>query len=29
VVPTYDRSGLIERAIGTLKHALLLEMIIV
>ncbi len=29
VVPTYDRSGLIERAIDTLKHELLLEMIIV
>jgi Cu(I)/Ag(I) efflux system membrane protein CusA/SilA len=29
VVPTYDRSGLIERAIQTLKHELLVEMIIV
>lgn len=29
VVPTYDRSGLIEQAIDTLKHELLLEMIIV
>jgi len=29
IVTTYDRSGLIERAIGTLKHELTLEMIIV
>jgi Cu(I)/Ag(I) efflux system membrane protein CusA/SilA len=29
IVPTYDRSGLIERAIQTLKHELLVEMIIV
>ncbi|HEY5957993.1 MAG TPA: efflux RND transporter permease subunit, partial [Polyangiaceae bacterium] len=29
IVPTYDRSGLIERAIGTLKHELAIEMIIV
>src|SRR3954467_5224388 len=29
VVPTYDRSELIEHAIGTLRHELLLEMIIV
>ncbi|MDP2657694.1 MAG: efflux RND transporter permease subunit, partial [Candidatus Deferrimicrobium sp.] len=28
-VPTYDRSDLIHRAIGTLKHELILEMIIV
>jgi Cu(I)/Ag(I) efflux system membrane protein CusA/SilA len=29
IVATYDRSGLIERAIATLKHELLLEMVIV
>jgi Cu(I)/Ag(I) efflux system membrane protein CusA/SilA len=29
VVPTYDRSGLIERAIDTLKHELAVEMFIV
>jgi Cu(I)/Ag(I) efflux system membrane protein CusA/SilA len=29
VVPTYDRSGLIERAMGTLKSALIEEMIVV
>jgi copper/silver efflux system protein len=29
VVPTYDRSGLIERAVHTLKHKLLEEMIVV
>ena len=29
VVTTYDRSNLIERAIGTLKHELVIEMIIV
>ena len=29
IVTTYDRSGLIQRAIDTLKHELLLEMIIV
>jgi len=29
IVPTYDRSGLIERAIHTLKHELMVEMIIV
>ena len=29
VVPTYDRSGLIHRAIDTLKHELMIEMIIV
>ncbi len=29
IVPTYDRSGLIHRAIGTLEHELLIEMIIV
>jgi Cu(I)/Ag(I) efflux system membrane protein CusA/SilA len=29
IVPTYDRSGLIERAIGTLEHELTIEMIIV
>src|SRR6185437_1435168 len=29
IVPTYDRSGLIERAIGTLKHALAEEMTVV
>jgi Cu(I)/Ag(I) efflux system membrane protein CusA/SilA len=29
VVPTYDRSGLIQRAIDTLKHELAVEMIIV
>jgi len=29
IVPTYDRSGLIERAIHTLKHELVIEMIIV
>jgi Cu(I)/Ag(I) efflux system membrane protein CusA/SilA len=29
VVPTYDRSGLIERAIETLKHELAVEMLIV
>ncbi len=29
VVPTYDRSGLIERAIDTLKHELIVEMLIV
>jgi len=28
-VPTYDRSDLIHRAIGTLKHELILEMVIV
>ncbi|MEO7327958.1 MAG: efflux RND transporter permease subunit, partial [Minicystis sp.] len=29
IVPTYDRSGLIERSIDTLKHALTEEMIVV
>jgi Cu(I)/Ag(I) efflux system membrane protein CusA/SilA len=29
IVPTYDRSGLIERAINTLKHELAIEMVIV
>ncbi len=29
IVPTYDRSGLIHRAIGTLTHELAIEMIIV
>jgi Cu(I)/Ag(I) efflux system membrane protein CusA/SilA len=29
IVPTYDRSGLIERAINTLKHELAIEMLIV
>ncbi|MGC4068512.1 MAG: efflux RND transporter permease subunit [Polyangiaceae bacterium] len=29
IVPTYDRSGLIERAIATLKHELVIEMLIV
>jgi len=29
VVPTYDRSGLIQRAIDTLKHELAIEMLIV
>lgn len=29
IVPTYDRSGLIERSIDTLKHALAEEMIVV
>jgi Cu(I)/Ag(I) efflux system membrane protein CusA/SilA len=29
IVPTYDRSGLIERAIATLKHELVIEMVIV
>jgi copper/silver efflux system protein len=29
IVPTYDRSGLIERAIDTLKHELAIEMLIV
>jgi Cu(I)/Ag(I) efflux system membrane protein CusA/SilA len=29
VIPTYDRSGLIERAIATLKHELVIEMLIV
>jgi Cu(I)/Ag(I) efflux system membrane protein CusA/SilA len=29
VVPTYDRSDLITRALGTLKHELLIEMILV
>lgn len=29
IIPTYDRSGLIERAINTLKHELIVEMIIV
>jgi copper/silver efflux system protein len=29
VVPTYDRSGLIERAIDTLKHELTIEMLVV
>jgi copper/silver efflux system protein len=29
IVPTYDRSGLIKRAIDTLKHELTIEMIIV
>ena len=29
VVTTYDRSGLIERAIGTLRHELIIEMIVV
>lgn len=29
IVPTYDRSGLIERAIQTLEHELLIEMLIV
>ncbi|RPJ66203.1 MAG: efflux RND transporter permease subunit, partial [Acidobacteria bacterium] len=29
VLTTYDRSGLIERAIGTLRHELIIEMIIV
>jgi copper/silver efflux system protein len=29
IVPTYDRSGLIHRAIGTLEHELVIEMLIV